>query len=261
MVSGQTRGARATPFRRGVILAVMLLVSYAYFYEGGGWNQNTRFDLVRAIVERHTVQIDVYQDNTGDKARLGDHFYADKAPGASLTAVPAVAAARIVLRALARDVYGASSLAWLSYVATVTAAGLPAVLAALCVFWISRRLGGTDAASAFAAVVCGVGTPLWAYGSLLYGHALAAGCLAAALAGALSLDPKRPDRRDARLALVIGLAAGWAVVTEFPASIPSALIVVFACWRVLACRPRAIHACRALSRRRMRRRRRRPLDL
>src|SRR5512147_1433508 len=86
-----------------VILAFVLLISYAYFYEGGGWNQNTRFDLVRAIVERHTLQIDVYHDNTGDKAELGGHWYADKAPGASLTAVPGVVLARLAYRALGSD--------------------------------------------------------------------------------------------------------------------------------------------------------------
>ena len=41
--------------------------------------------------------IDAYQDNTGDKAKVGDHWYTDKAPGASLTAVPAVCIARMVM--------------------------------------------------------------------------------------------------------------------------------------------------------------------
>ena len=87
-----------------MILGAVLLASFAYFYEGGGWNQNTRFDLVRAIVERHTLRIDAYHENTGDKAHAGDHYYADKAPGASLTAVPAVAAARVAMRAAGIDV-------------------------------------------------------------------------------------------------------------------------------------------------------------
>src|SRR5260370_2392205 len=91
--------ARAVSRRRGTVLAILLLASYAYFYEGGGWNQNTRFDLVRAIVEGHTLRIDLYHENTGDKARVGDHFYTDKAPGASLTAAPGVRLARALRRA------------------------------------------------------------------------------------------------------------------------------------------------------------------
>src|SRR5216117_1030718 len=84
----------ASSRRRAIILALTIFVSFAYFYEGGGWNQNTRFDLVRAIVENGTVRIDLYHENTGDKAHVGTHFYMDKAPGASLAAVPFVAAVR-----------------------------------------------------------------------------------------------------------------------------------------------------------------------
>ena len=29
---------------RALLIAAVLFISYAYFYEGGGWNQNSRFD-------------------------------------------------------------------------------------------------------------------------------------------------------------------------------------------------------------------------
>ena len=32
-------------------VGVMMLLAYSYFYQAGGWNQNSRFDLTRAIVE------------------------------------------------------------------------------------------------------------------------------------------------------------------------------------------------------------------
>ena len=35
-------------------------VSFAWFHPGGGWNQNARFAMVRAIVEGGTVAIDDY---------------------------------------------------------------------------------------------------------------------------------------------------------------------------------------------------------
>jgi len=217
--------------RRAAILTVVVFASCAYFYQGGGWNQNTRFDLVRAIVERHTVQIDAYHENTGDKARLGDHVYADKAPGASLAAVPAVAIVYGVMRAAGVDLTTAAAITACSYVATVAAAAVPAACAALCVFFVARRLGSSDAAAGFAAVVCGLGTPLWAYATILYGHALAAGCLMAALLGALAITDAMSATRRLRIGVVIGLAAGWAVVTEYPAAIASGLIVLFALWR------------------------------
>src|SRR5919202_2159871 len=86
--------------KRRLLIGVLLLGSYAYFYQGGGWNQNSRFDLTRALVERGTVQIDAYADNTGDKAIFDGHTYSDKAPGQALTAVPPLAIGRSAVRAL-----------------------------------------------------------------------------------------------------------------------------------------------------------------
>src|SRR5229473_3183740 len=76
---------------RLALLAGGLLASYAYFYQAGGWNQNSRFDLVLALVQRGTVRIDAYSDNTGDKTVFDGHVYSDKAPGQALAAVPLVA--------------------------------------------------------------------------------------------------------------------------------------------------------------------------
>jgi hypothetical protein len=221
--------ASFTPTRgRAVLLAVALLASYGYFYEGGGWNQNTRFDLVRAIVERRTLQIDPYQDNTGDKAAMNGHVYADKAPGASLTAVPAAALVHAGIRAVGGDPFSRVSVTALSYVATLVASGVPATMAALAVFWIALRFGASQRAAMLGAIVCGLGTPLWAYATILYGHALAAGCLAAAFLLALSLADRAASAAVvARRAYLAGLSAGWAVVTEFPAAIPCALIALF----------------------------------
>src|SRR4029078_8754745 len=79
--------------RRRVSVPLFALVfgTYAYFYQAGGWNQNSRFDLTRAVVEQGTLSIDAFQENTGDKALRDGHWYTDKAPGLSLLAVPAYA--------------------------------------------------------------------------------------------------------------------------------------------------------------------------
>ena len=216
--------------RRAVIVGLVLFVSFAYFYEGGGWNQNTRFDLVRAILEARTVRIDLYHENTGDKAQVGPHFYMDKAPGASLIAVPAVGAVRAVMHLAHAKLYSREAMVVYSYVATLAAAALPAAIAGWCVFWAARRLGADDGAATLAAIVCGLGTPLWAYATIFYGHALAAGCLAVAYVGSLRLGDALTRHQTLRIALIVGLSAGWAVVTEYPASIPAGVLVLYAVW-------------------------------
>src|SRR5256885_16755078 len=74
--------------KSAVLLGLVTFLSFTYFYEGGGWNQNSRYDLLRAIVERHTLQIDGYHENTQDKAHFNGHYYSDKAPGLVFLAVP-----------------------------------------------------------------------------------------------------------------------------------------------------------------------------
>lgn len=55
---------------------------YAYFMpRWADWNIDSRFDLVRAVVDHHTLSIDRYHWNTWDKAVYGGHYYSDKAPG------------------------------------------------------------------------------------------------------------------------------------------------------------------------------------
>src|SRR2546423_3492101 len=157
---------------RSAILGATLLVSFGYFYTGGGANQASRFDLVRAVIEERTLRIDTYQLNTGDKAFRNGHYYCDKAPGASFVALPFVAAARPLLRAAGGDPTSIRGLTWLTYVATLAAAGLPGVAGALLLAWVARRLGASRGGATFSAIAYGLGSPAFAYATLLWGHAL-----------------------------------------------------------------------------------------
>jgi hypothetical protein len=209
-----------------LFLVAGLLVGYAYFYQAGGWNQNTRFALVRAIVDEHTLRIDrtgVWDGHlvTGDFARKDGHLYSDKAPGLALAAVPPVA----VSEGFVHEPASRRGITILSYVATLVTAALPTALAALGVFWISTVLGTTSGGAAFAAATFGLATPAWGYATLLFGHALSTSCLVGAFAAALAL---REHRRDLLLGATVGFLGGWATITEYPAAVPAAIIAVFA---------------------------------
>ncbi len=217
--------------RMATVLGAALFLSYAYFYGAGGWNQNSRFALIRAILERHTLQIDAYQLHTGDRALWRDHYYSDKAPGASLLALAPVQAARLVSRAAGVDPASFPGIAWTSYVAAVATSGMFTVIAALCVFWLSLRWGATSGAALFAATAYGIASPAWAYATLFMGHGQTAGCLMIALVAADALG-ERTGRARLIPGWTIGLSGGWAVVTEFPAAIPAVFIGLLALDRV-----------------------------
>jgi hypothetical protein len=209
------------------ILGIGLFASYAYFYQAGGWNQNSRFALVRAMTERNTLAIDGFHESTGDRAVWRGHFYSDKAPGVSLTAVIPVEAVRILNLAAGTDPDSDAAITRTSYVATVVVSGVFTVVAALCVAWLSLSWGYSRGAALFAATTYGVATPVWCYATLFMGHGLAAGCLMVAFTAAVALRDASKTRAN-QLAWAIGLFAGWAVVSEFQAAVPVLLITALA---------------------------------
>jgi len=232
--------------RRALLISAVAFISYAYFYQGGGWNQNSRFDLVRAIVEQQTLRIDAYHDNTYDKAYYQGHYYSDKAPGLALLAVPAAALERPLLRAVGID--PASPRAWVatSYFVTLFAVALPAAFACACLFLIALKLGSSEGGAAFAALSMAFATPIWAYATLFWGHALAAACLLFAFAAGIMLRSSERARSDFLWGVALGLSAGWATVSEYPAAPASMILAVFALaqvWRNIAWRD-CVH-CRA----------------
>jgi hypothetical protein len=211
------------------LLGVLTFFSFVYFCEGGGWNQNSRFDLLRAIVERHTLQIDAYHENTQDKAHFNGHYYSDKAPGLVFLAVPFAMATRPALRLAAVDPESPRGLIALSYTVSAGAVALPTALAAVCLFFIGLRFGASAAGAIFGALIMCLGTPMWCYASLFWAHALVGACLIFAFSAGLKL---REEGTDFFWALAVGLAAGWATVNEYPAAPASAMLAGLALWQV-----------------------------
>jgi hypothetical protein len=209
---------------RALLIFGVTFFSYAYFYEGAGWNQNSRFDLVRSIVEQGTLRIDDFQRNTEDKAYANGHYYSDKAPGLALLAVPAAWAGRALLRVPGVDPASPRGLVDLAYWVTVWAVALPMAAACACLFWVAMELGCSVSASAFAVLALGLATPMWAYSTLFWGHALAGACLVFAFACALRLRGDVNSAGAMPWGLALGLTAGWATVTEYPSAPASAIV-------------------------------------
>jgi hypothetical protein len=228
-------------WRPAPALFALVLGVYAYFYQAGGWNQNARFDLVRAIVEQGTLRIDAYEGNTGDKAERDGHFYSDKAPGVSLMAVPVYA----VVHALAGQLRETDRFqAWASYLCTLWAVSLPSAVAVVMLYLVCGVLGLAPPVAAAVTLAYAFGTLAFPYSTLLYGHQPAAAFAFIAfvlLVQARHADPGSPVGRGRLCAA--GLALGGAVVIEYPALLSMAVVAVYA----LACvRPRGRLAWMAL---------------
>ncbi len=174
------------------------------------------------------------------RARVGDHVYSDKAPGASLVAVPAhvlFLAVRALARApepgfTVRDPVGeplpdgAVDAAYLPpghtveynasfradlYLCSLAASALPTVAAGWAIAACLAAAGFARRIARLCAVLYVAAGPALAYGASFYGHQLAAGTLACGFALAGCGPPPSPRR-----ALAAGLLLGLAVAAEYP---------------------------------------------
>ena len=224
----------SAPLRpRGPEFALFVLAFgvFAYFYQAGGWNQNTRFDLVRAIVEQGTVRIDRFEKNTGDKAKRGKHFYADKAPGISLLSVPVYAVVHAI-DGEKRETDRFQGIA--AHLCTLATVSLPSALAVVMLYQAGGIFGLSAGARALLAVSYAFGTIALPYSTLLYGHQSAAAFSFIAFGLLTSIRHGLAEPGRGRLFLT-GLCLGMAVFIEYTAALSIGVIALYA-W--VSVRPR-----------------------
>ena len=160
------------------LLAALVVPIYPHFPSP---NEFTRWALVAAVVDFHTIEVSrtaaILGPQFEDLAAVDGRVYSNKAPGAALVAAPGYL--------LVRPFIGPPSAANLRVALTAMrwcGATLPLLLLALA---FARRDALTTVALLFA-------TPLFAYGLLLFSHAL----VAAALFGAWLMLFEGPSPRS-----------------------------------------------------------------
>ncbi|NVB39459.1 hypothetical protein G6O69_16575 [Pseudenhygromyxa sp. WMMC2535] len=250
--------------------ALALLFTYAFFVGPPAWNQNSRLALTRALVEQRAVTIDDWQVTTGDKSFRDGHFHSDKAPGVSLLStlpyalfvlerrltggdLPDVRVAPLDPTLVAADalpepedrapgdalVYNPAQLTAL-WLCRMFAVSLPTLLAGglLYLLILGDAPMPTQAQRRRAMAVSLLwllATPALGYGCALYGHQLTAALLISSVAlvvltaPTLARDPS--PRAERGLGLLVGGLLGWAVLAEYTAAVPVAMIVAWIAWR------------------------------
>jgi len=207
--------------RIGWVLFATLLFSYGYVHQRSGWNQTVRLDLLHALFKKGTVAIDDYHTNTGDKAKVGDHYYSEKAPGGTIVALPAFALAAMALGVVNVDID--SPLGWkvTEWVATAGSVGLITAVGGLAFFsFLARRTGERGAALATLGVF--LGAMPFPYATALWGHGLV---MAAFFIALWALD-RTLGEEEPVLDALIGFCCGLAVAGEYPAALAAAPVFV-----------------------------------
>ena len=202
---------------------VILLASYAYFWQGRDWNVASRLMLTYALVDRGTLSIDGLDDQTRDIARYEGHFYSDKTPGFSLLAVIPYAVARRVFGLPSHPLDQPGFAHWpADYWATLGTSGLLSALTGVILVGLARDLGCGPRRSALVGLGYGLATPAFAYATLAYGHQSSGFALLASFA-LLWRETPRPRLR----AGFAGFFAAYASVVEIQVGPVSAILGIY----------------------------------
>jgi hypothetical protein len=204
-------------------LFIFFFITYAYFFQGGGWTQNTRICLTRAILHEGTFIIDSYREdaqdpyfkfvNTGDWAFRDGHYYTNKSPMLSIMAIPGYALGEALMRLILPDDPAAQVLG-ASYLATVTTVALSGALLCVLMLHLLHRFFKLSPNRSLALVlIFGTGTLFFGYSTALYCHSVSAFfCM---LALVLLMHIKHGNAQHTELkAAAAGAAASVAVLVE-----------------------------------------------
>ncbi|MGQ9626023.1 MAG: hypothetical protein ACUVV0_03850 [Anaerolineae bacterium] len=240
-----------------ICIFLILLSCYAYFFpRWASWNQNSRLDLVMAIVDKDTVSIDEYYQNTGDYAIYEGHHYSTKAPGSAFLGVPVYWVFRqavnnpIVTSALSllesnqavaetlRDegtgllpekLYFALAL----YVVTFFTVSVPSALLGVVLYRFTGYYSSSQAHRIWVTLTYGLATSAFPYSGSYMGHQIVAAFLF--ISFYLIFLVSRGSVRPAILPF-IGFLIGFAVITEYPTVLIAVALFVYAFFRPAASR-------------------------
>ena len=244
------------------LIFILFFITFAYFFQGGGWNQNTRICLTRAIIDQQTFVIDAYKEdlkdpsfefvNTGDWAFKDGHYYTNKSPGMSLLAVPSFALTEFISeRILGFDKETQVLLS--AYVSTLSTTVVYASLLALLIFYMCNIFFRMSVGNSFLLTLFyATGTLVFSYSTTFYCHVPSAFFSFAAFVVALITKRETPARFRS-MGFGCGFAAALAVLIEPSAVFLLGIICVYLIsfesgrkaipWFLLGCVPAGILQC------------------
>ena len=205
------------------LLALLVIPVFPHFLSP---NEFTRWAAAASLVERGTPEISAVRPLLGpsfeDIAAVDGRLYSNKAPGLAFVALPGYLLARPIAGPPSREAMRIGLDAM-----RLAGATLPTLLLAAAAARTATRLGADRDRVPVVVFALLFATPLFAYGLLLFSHAL----VAAALFGAwAALFSPVPARAAARRDVVAGALLGLSVFSEYPAAVPAAVIALAGTW-------------------------------
>lgn len=209
--------------REALLVFILLAIIYSYFYHDPGWNGNSRLDLTFAFVQEGRLTIDSFHNQEGtytrDKAIYDGHYYTSKAIGSSLVA----AFFYFPLYQLQELLNIKLDWGEIKYLLTILSIGIPSAMAGSLMYILCKQVTGNRFRSYVATLAISLGTMIFPFSVIFFGHQLAGALLLGAFFLIFQLKVDSFFRRKSVLFLV-GFLLGFALITEYPVA-PIVLIL------------------------------------
>jgi hypothetical protein len=200
-----------------LIIFCLLAFVYAYFYQEGGYNGDSRFGLIFAIVQEGRLTIDTFQNRegtaTGDKSFFNGHYYSDKAIGPSV-----VGAIFYVPFYWIQQIFHRISQPTVKMILTFLVIGLPSAIAGSLIYILCLYLSKSRFRSFLVALAITLGTLYFPYSIIFFSHQFSSALLFSAFVMIFFLKERSELWKNWYLFL-IGSLLGWALISEFPTAI------------------------------------------
>src|ERR1700736_4419777 len=162
-------------YRVELLLFLLLFATYAYFYQSIHHNEASRFDQMRAVVEKHELEINHYWWNTADIIHYpkngSDHVYPNKAPGMTLLGIVPFAAISAVLGVFYQlGLVNGGFWHLVTYLTTLFSVSLLSALAAVAIYRALRQMKADAYLSILAVIGIWLGTLAFPYSTLFFSH-------------------------------------------------------------------------------------------
>jgi hypothetical protein len=207
-----------------VAIAAAYLYIFPYYPKLHSANELPRVYLVKAIVEDHTFSIDhgvKTWGETSDLSKYNGRFYQNKAPGASLVAVP--------VYALVSWIAGPPSLAVSMWLCRIVASIIPSVLFLWLLWGYLARFAPEPATRRLVLVAYAFGSMAFTYAVQFYAHQLSAVCIASAWILAEGVADRT---RGVRTMAFAGFLAGLAPVVDYQTAFAVVPLLIYIAWRL-----------------------------
>jgi len=210
--------------RAGIIFVLVLLADVNFTPQTAHLfnpQQVTRLALSLSLLDGH-ADIDAFAGHTVDIASTGGHFYADKPPGLSMLALPAVAVAKAM--SSGADPFDPQTIAGYLSAAILSTNGVLGALAAALLYTLALSFGVGERGALLAAGTVALGTPFFGWSTVFFAHAASGALLLVAFAAAVMVTGRWRE-------LVVGLLLGVLLTVDLTAAPAAALVALYAASR------------------------------